>query len=199
MRNMLTMVCVLAVAACADDPATNDNGNSNSNRTDAPDASKLVALDAASDAQQASEPDAGEPDAGSLASDAGVSAGDAGAGDASADSSAPAPVVLTQASYQRLWDSTLASTCWDCHTYDDHQPPVIDFSPGFGVDVLLRASRCNGMPYVTPGDPSRSLLWRVFQSDAPCGVHPDTQRSPPMKPSRLDPIAAWIRGELETR
>ncbi len=159
----------------------------------APDAGELAPYDAA---QLERETDAGASasDASTYASD---DAGDASAPDAGADSSvtAPPPVVLSQESYTTIWHDVLASRCFDCHTNLDRVAPVIDLD--FGVGPLLRTSSCNGMPYVTPGDPSRSLIWRAF-TDAPCGPHRKlSEFDRPLQPVELDMIAAWIRGELE--
>jgi len=188
MRSKLTMVCLVALAACADVSASTDTDTR-------PEAGTPVAYDAgapdATGRDTELEDDASAPDAASDAAQL-----DAGASDAGADGSAPAPVVLTLASYRVVWDHVLGSRCRECHSASiDDAAPLIDID--FGLSPLLRVSSCQGMPYVTPGDPSRSLLWRVFQADAPCGVHRDPKLSPPLQPSELERIAAWIRGELE--
>lgn len=199
MRNKLTIVCVLAVAACSDAATMNDNDNDTTTR-DA--GEQLATHDAAQgDAQGALETDAGAADAAAHASDdAGAlvlhDAGDAGDASAASDASAdtgPPPVVLTEKSYEEIWHGVLAARCFDCHSNIDNVGPVIDLS--FGVAPLLKASSCNGMPYVTPGDPSRSLILRAFQAAPPCGPHKTWSSTEHLVQLELDMIAAWIRGE----
>ena len=99
-----------------------------------------------------------------------------------------------------------AARCVRCH--DPAHPVVLEaptyvempLTPDAAYAALVgqAAHETCGGTRVTPGDPSRSYLYRKVTDDPPCDgkrmPHPGMlAQVPPLPPSEIDVIASWIR------
>lgn len=126
--------------------------------------------------------------------------GDGGVADAGTSDGGPAkdgggtPVVTLTQIYDPILVGTMCMTCHPSLNPKNATIDVSDIDTAYATLVTDKSVKCNGKPYVTPGDPSKSWLYDVVTMDSPgCS----TTRMPMGKTlttSQTKLISDWITG-----
>lgn len=111
---------------------------------------------------------------------------------AAATSDAGEPQVFLSRVFKEVF---AVSQCSLCHAAT---VPGIAFDPS-SIATIRRtvqedtAPKCDGKPYITPGDPSRSFLFDVISKDEPgCGVERMPQGQFPLTDEQIALVRTWI-------
>lgn len=186
-RLALILATVLAVAACGEDadiapPAEYDDAGrarvSPGDRVGEDAGAELA--DAAAEVEQ---------DAGTVTGDAAADAGQ---------------TVYLSRVYKEVFNELNTGFCVGCHPSDalSIRNVHIDFTYAWTFrDTVLydHAPKCNGKPYVTPGDPSQSFLWDVLTKQDPgCGVEKMPQGFDTITKDQLELVRTWIEQGAKT-
>jgi len=109
-----------------------------------------------------------------------------------ADAGGPMHAKVTIAQLQQTVFTTYA--CGSCHPAVEKAVDLTNADKSYASLVLDKTAQCNGKPYVTPGDLSKSFLYDLLTEDDPgC----DAERMPMGRELRsvdIQIVADWILG-----
>lgn len=135
-------------------------------------------------------------DGGELVADAGTDAAAIEQHDASSDAgqAAPADAGAPDVFLSRVFKEVFQPMqCGLCHPGVDNS---VDFTDVMTVRYTIQDSRaivCNGKPYITPGDPSKSFLYDVISKANPgCDVDRMPQGLDPLSAAQVELVRVWI-------